>query len=157
MPLSFLWTRRSLLSFLNHKESQSMWSCEPGVQAFKEKPLNDHWARTGQLALVRAFPCMSPRAWGTLGVTPFLLILLPCMPSQDLWQQPTVSWVILPGIFPSSYFPQPSIPDPGKFIEHKSFEHVPTGVFVTADLQNGKNMSWGGTTTQAMVCIGKTA
>lgn len=138
----FLWTRRSLLSFLNHKESQSMWSLEPGTWAVKEKPLNDHWTRTGQLALVRAFPCMSPWAWGTkrnkllinmgnltFGVTPFLLILLPCMPSQDLWQQPTVSWVTLPGILPSSYSPQPSIPDPGKFLEHKSFEYVPTAVF----------------------------
>lgn len=162
---------KEIASFISEpQETQSMWSLEPGNWAVKEKPLNDHWTRTGQLALVRVFPCMSPWAWSTkrnklqinmsnltFGVTPCLLILLPCMLSQDLWQQPTVSWVTLPGILPSIYFPHPSTPDPGKFLEHKSFEYVPTAVFVTVDLQNVKNMSLGGTMTQAVVWIGKIA
>ena len=124
--------------------------------SWRESP-DDQPTRPRHLVLVRVFPFKGPpSAWGTFGVTPFLLILLPCVRSQDLKRRPTVSWATLSGILPPSYFPQASIPDPGKFQKPKSFEHVLTAFFLwPLTFRMERIWSLGATQTYAVFITGK--
>lgn len=154
MPLSFCGQENHCFHFWTTRKVSLCGPRNQKSDLLKRNP----WMTTGQEPdrwhLSEPFRAWASEPGAHLESLYFFVFCCPACHPKTCWSPPQIlghtTWIL-----PSSYFPQPSIPDPGKFLEHKSFEHVPTGVFVTADLQNGKNMSWGGIMTQAMVCIGK--
>lgn len=139
-PFLFVYKEIAIASFIS-RTTREVSLHGPGNQEpklLKTDSYRTNGQEPGICLLLEPFLSWDLSAWGTSGVTPFLLILLPCMLSQDLWRQPLVPRVTLAGLLPSSYFPQASIPDPRKFLKRKSFEHVLTVFFQNAIFITGK-------------------